>query len=135
MTHACHRIRLLLIVLPLAAAGCAGPAWRPDLGGALRLAARDNRVVVVAYWSDFDADCRRMDSEVFTNSKVRATLQTTIPVRLSAALNRSFAEQHGLTGVPAFVVFAPDGRVLRKTQGYLNEGRFRGFVEAARLSL
>ena len=136
MTSTCHRFaRLALAVVLPALGGCAGPAWRPDLGGALRLAAREDRIVVVAYWSDWDADCRRMDREVFALPKVQETLETTIPVRLPSAFNRSFAERLGFTAVPAFAVFAPDGRLLRKTQGYLNEGRFRGFVEAAKLSL
>jgi hypothetical protein len=40
-----------------------------------------------------------------------------------------------LTEVPSFVLFAPDGRVLRVESGYMDEARFRGMVEAARLGL
>jgi thiol:disulfide interchange protein len=108
--------------------------WRPDLGGAMRLAAQRNTIVVAAYWSTFNKDCQQMEDEVFTHPDVVATLKSTIPVRLEAWSNKDFAKTYSLRTVPSFVVFAPDGRVLRVTEGFLNEGRFRGMIEAARLS-
>lgn len=114
--------------------GCGGVFWRPDLGGAMDLARRTNRIVVVAYWSDFDADCALMDQRVFTNREVIDTLKPTVTVKLSSMFNRSFAERYGLDDVPAFVILAADGSVLLVRKGYMDEARFRGMVEGAYLS-
>lgn len=124
-----------MAVLPIVISGCGGPFWRPDLGGAMRLAAEQRRMVLVAYWSPFNDGCARMERDVFSLKEVQETMLETILVRLNASTNRKFAEEHGLHAVPSFVIFAPDGRTLRVAQGFLNEGRFRGFIQAARLSM
>lgn len=135
-TQTARRAALGMAALGLlvAGSGCSQVHWRPDLGGAMRMAAERNTVVVAAYWSTFNKDCRQMENEVFTHPDVIATLKSTIPVKLEAWSNKAFAETHNLRTVPSFVVLAPDGRVLRISEGYLNEGRFRGLIEAARLS-
>ena len=127
-------IRVLMICSVLMLTGCSQIPWRPDLGGALRQASRTNRLVVVAYWSAFNQECQEMERDVFSLSEVRDSLSQTIPVRLAAWSNRKFAEAYGLSKTPAFVVLAPDGRLLRMLQGYVSEGRFRGMIEAARLN-
>ncbi len=114
-------------------AGCSQVFWRPDLGGAMRLAAERNQIVFVAYWSMFDEECNRMDERVFTHPDVVRSLRSTINVKLPSLTNKDFATRYGLPGPPAFVLFAPDGRVLRIESGYLNEGRLRGIIESARL--
>ena len=115
--------------------GCNGVFWRPDLGGAVQLASQSNRVVVAAYWAAFNPDCQRMESEVFSDEEVQRMLRSAIPVKIDAFLNPGFGKRYGVTRVPAFVIFGPDGRVLRRAEGFMDEGRFRGFVEAAKLSL
>jgi hypothetical protein len=98
------------------------------------MAAQENRIVVVAYWSAFNDDCIKMDRDVFSREEVKTCLGGTIPVRINASTNQSFGEAYGLNVIPSFVTFAPDGRVLKKRSGYLDEGRFRGFIEASILS-
>jgi hypothetical protein len=118
----------------LLSSGCSTVHWRPDLGGALRMAGERNTIVVVAYWSTFNKECWDMETQVFTHPDVETALRSTIPVRLDAWSNKKFAEEYGVRKVPTFIIFAPDGRVLRTSEGFLNEGRFRGMIEAARLS-
>lgn len=130
--------RVVLGALLIGAMGCGGCGrvfWRPDLGGGMRLAAERNQVVVVAYWSSLNEDCMRMEEKVFSNPDVVKSLGGTVPVRLPALTNQKFAEDYGLSVVPSFVVFAPDGQVLRIGQGYMDEARFRGMIEAAKLSM
>lgn len=130
-TRACFGVVCLACCLT----GCSEIRWRPDLGGALRLAAERNQVVVVQVWSPFNSECVRMEEEVFSRKEVKETMLSVIPVRLDAAFNRRFQEDYGLYGIPSFAVFGPDGSLLRSTNGFMDEGRFRAFVEVSRLSL
>ncbi len=124
-----------LPILLLSVTGCSKVFWRPDLGGAMRLAAEQKQIVVVAYWSALNADCMRMDQEVFSLDEVRDVMRGTIPVRLDPLTDRQTAEQLGLRRVPSFAVLAPDGTILRRAQGYMDDARFRGFIQSAKLSL
>ena len=124
------------VLLLVAAVGGCSPQlmWRPDLGGAAQLAARENRFVVVAYWSALNRDCAEMEQTVFQLKEVISTMAGTVPVRLDARLNRAWARQAGVSRVPSFVVYAPDRRLLRRHEGFMNEATFRGFIVAAKLS-
>jgi thiol:disulfide interchange protein len=101
----------------------------------MRLAAERNQIVVVAYWSALNEDCVRMEERVFKHQDVVRTLRNTVAVKLPALTNQRFADDYGLMIVPSFVIFGSDGQVLRVAQGYMDEARFRGMVEAARLRM
>jgi len=124
----------LAFAFGLSATGCSNTVWRPDLGGAMRLAAERNQIVVVQYYSPFNGDCWRMEDEVFTVPEVEQSLRTVIPVRINALLDRSFEREFGLAIIPSFVAIAPDGAELRRASGYLDADRFRAFVDLSRLS-
>jgi hypothetical protein len=127
---------LILLSLAGLVSGCANQLfWRPDLGGAMNLAAREDRFVVVSYWSDFNDDCIRMDQTVFRSPQVLEIMKGTVPVRLIAGFNNEWARQVGVSRPPAFVVYGPEGQLLRRHEGYLDEASFRGFIVAAKLSI
>ena len=126
---------LVAMLCTLSTTGCGKIFWRPDLGGAMRLAAEQNRVVILAFWSPLNRDCIRMSWEVFSREEVQESLRGTIPVRVDALFSSKLREEYGLRVVPSFIAFGPDGSILKVATGYLNEARFRGFVEAAKLSM
>ena len=126
----------LSLALATPTAGCGAKlVWRPDLGGAMQLATRENRFVVVAYWSALNADCLEMERTVFQSQDVVDIMAGTVPVRLSPVLHKAWAREVGVNRVPSFVVYAPDGRILRRHEGFLDEAAFRGFIVAAKLSV
>ncbi len=139
-----HRARILrsfagvvTLTMPVLLSGCGGKiVWRPDLGGAMDLAAREDRIVIVAYWSTFNRDCMKMDQTVFRSDRVVEVMAGTVPVRLDAAFsqNQAWAREVGVGRIPSFVAYGPTGALLRRHEGYLEEAAFRAFVVAARLS-
>jgi hypothetical protein len=122
------------VIWSLAATGCSRIVWRPDLGGAMQLAARENRIVVVAYWSAINGDCDRMEYEVFASPDVYDTMTGTVPVRLDAWLNKDWARQAQVATVPSFVIYAPNGELLKRHEGSMTEPEFRAFVVAGKLA-
>lgn len=133
--HRWRRALLFGAVLgALSTTGCSRIIWRPDLGGAMRLASEENRVVILAFWSSLNPDCVRMSLDVFSRKEVQQALRGTIPVRLDALLSSKLREEYGLRVVPSFIAFGPDGGILKVATGYMDEARFRGFVEGAKLA-
>lgn len=131
--HTGLRTAVLGLIL-CAASGCSAPLWRPDLGGAMRLAAQRNQVVIVQLYSPFNADCWRMADEVFTDPDVQNSLRSVIPVRINALWDGGFRRDHGLTVIPSFIAFGPDQTELRRKIGYLDVDQFLAFVELSKLT-
>lgn len=124
---------LATLAAPLCA-GCAQVVWRGDLRGSLNRAAEDGRMVVVWYWRPMNRDCDQMARTVFRTEEVVKQMQGTIPVRLHADFSRKWAAEHGVSEVPTFLAYAPDGRILRRRDGVMDADQFLAFLAVARLS-
>ena len=114
--------------------GCSEILWRGDLGGALRQSAKDGRLVMVYYHQFTNEACQKMNRTVFRSQDVFTTMAGTIPVRLDALLHRKWARGLGISRPPAFVMYDPQGQVLRIRQGFMDEAQFRGFIVAGKLN-
>ena len=126
---------LLLVALSWAALlGCAGPQWEYDSGRAFRRAQRDNRLVLIEYFSGVCRYSIQMDREVFTDPKVRGRLVDFVCLRQDFGLNQVRAKQLGITGTPGFVVCRPNGTVIGTPQiGFMDVAEFRAFLASSRL--
>ncbi len=131
----CAIVPLVLCALGLSGtSGCHAVFWRSDLDGALREGTSKGKATLVYYWSPVNADCLKMDSEVFQNPDVLKTMSDMVPVRLASGINRAWAESVGIGNVPAFAIYRSDGQLVRIREGVLDEARFRGLIVNSRLS-
>jgi hypothetical protein len=125
---------VLFIVLAATCPGCSDVIWRPDMDGAKRDAANDGRVVLVYYASQMNRNSVQMDTTVFRDPAVIDAMSGTIPVRVDALFYKGWAEELGITEIPAFAVYGPDGSLIGLRQGLMNEAQFRAFVIGSKLS-
>lgn len=117
-----------LLACVLLCGGCGGVAWEHGWENGLRRAAETGRRAVVQFYLVSDADCRKMDAEVFNDPQVQRLLERFVPVRLDAWVHRSLMNQYDLKDVPGFVVLRPDGELAGSTTGPLDAERFRSFL-------
>jgi thiol:disulfide interchange protein len=104
--------------LLLAYAGERELEWRlNDLGGALALAKRTGRPVLVDFTGYTCTNCRWMEANMFTRPQVRLALARFVRARLyTDGAGSLFAEQQaleqrvfGTVALPLYAVYGPDG--------------------------
>ena len=99
-----------------------------SLVGALELARKENKFVMLDYYADWCVSCKAMERKTFRDSRVRAALAETVLLQVDVTANSSqdrlLLQQYGLYGPPAILFFDRDGRERR---GY----RVVGFVKPA----
>lgn len=109
---------------PASASG-AGPAWERDLSAALRRGGKENKVVMVDFYTDWCKWCDKLDQTTFSDEKVLRALDGVVAVKLNAEDGgRTEAERLGVEGYPTVVFFDANGKEVGRIPGYLPPGEF-----------
>ncbi len=102
-----------------------------DVDKALKIAAQENKRVLVYVWSRYCTFCAAMDREVFPNETIKQTMfKYYVPVIIDLDSNRAMANSYGvITGTPTFYFVHANGTVLGKAVGYRSPAAFKALLE------
>lgn len=101
--------------------------WLDDLEVARKFSVESGRPLLLHFWAPWCSPCKRMEQSTFVDPNVVRLLdEHYIPVKLNVdhPANKQFAEQHGIRGVPADLVVAPDGRILARSVQFLEATQY-----------
>ncbi len=111
-------------------------AWLTFNAGMDR-SAKENKKILVDVYTDWCSWCKKMDKEVYTDSKVIALLRDKfVVVKLNAESSnklsyngKEFTEQEfaralGIDGYPTTVFFQPDSKPITRIPGYMEAKAF-----------
>jgi len=87
--------------------------WQSDLDAARATAERENKLLLVHFYTDSCGPCRVLDATVFNQPSVASTVQANyVPVKLNASEFPATAQRFGITRVPTDVMITPKGQVI-----------------------
>ena len=128
---------LILIVAAATIVAC-GPTgddfwFHGSLDAATKLAAENNTLVFVEFYTDWCSWCRRLESETLTDRDVREELGKFVAVRLNAETNGAEAARKlGVDSYPAMIFLDPSGEEVERILGYLPPEKFVAEVRRIR---
>ena len=108
--------------------------WMGDLQLAKQLSVQSGRPLLVHFWAPWCSPCKQMEQTTFVDPNVVRLLgDHYIPVKLNVdhPESKQIAAQHGVRGVPADLVIAPDGQILAKSPGMLDSPRYTAMLTQA----
>lgn len=104
---------------------------------AVALAKRDNKKILIDVYTDWCGWCKKMDSEVYSNSSVASALSASfVAVKLNAESSKpfvfqgrsfteeSFAAGAGVTGYPTTIFLDSESTPITLVPGYITADRF-----------
>ena len=106
-------------------------AWQSDLDAAIAQAAEADKPVLISFSSPACVYCRQMESEVFPQKEVLAEVDKFIPVKINTFEDARTSARYGVEALPAYVVIAPDGKVLGMIDGFRPAPAFIRFLQYA----
>ncbi|WP_442485694.1 thioredoxin family protein [Aeoliella sp. SH292] len=92
-----------------------GVPWQTDLDKARAQAEKEQKLLLIHFYSDSCGPCRVLDATVFNQPTVAGAVQTHyVPVKLNTNEFPATAERFGITRVPTDVVITPQGRMVER---------------------
>ena len=119
-----------------AAESTSGIVWQKDPREAARLAGSSNKLIIVDVFTDWCGWCKKMDREIYTDSRIAALSRSDVFLKLNAedrGAGEEFARLAGVDGYPTTIVLDSGGRVLASQSGFIGSPEaFLQFVNRAR---
>jgi len=94
------------------------------LDQALAQAQKEGKPVVLDFFAEWCAPCRRMENTTFNNERVKTLLERCVFVRIDADKLPELAKRMAVEGLPDIRFALPDGTVIRRLQNFQDEESF-----------
>lgn len=88
------------------------------LDEALLKARAENKPIVLDFYAEWCAPCRRMEKTTFADAQVKALLERCIVVKVDTDQSPELAQQLGVEGLPDIRFVSPDGKIIRQLRNY-----------------
>jgi thioredoxin-related protein len=122
---------LIAVCVPLAAQDRI--PWLTDLREARETAERQQRLVLLHFWSDSCAPCKRLERYVFNQPEFIRSLTTGyIPVKINVAERPDLAEFYQVTSWPTDVIVTPEGREVQRFESKQDSNNYIAMLDGIR---
>lgn len=117
---------LLILLLPTWASGEELIPWMTELEQAFAKAKQENKLVLIHFWHEQCAPCRRLESFVFKDGKIAAAIeQDYVAVKVNTRKQPEVAQRFKIKSVPQDLVYKPDGQILSQR---ISPSNSRGYM-------
>jgi thiol:disulfide interchange protein len=106
-------------------------AWEPTYAQALDKAKAENKPVMMDLYADWCGPCRKLDSETWSDAKVRALATSFVCVKVNVDNDKATADKYGANAIPLVVFLKPDGAEDSRNMGFVGAGEMLGFMNKA----
>jgi thiol:disulfide interchange protein len=93
-------------------------SWQPSFEEAMQRARRENKPVMVDFYTDWCSWCKVLDQKVYPNNDVIAESANWVSVKINAEKRTDLAQQYNVSGFPTIAFLRPDGHPLSIVPGF-----------------
>lgn len=98
--------------------------WKYNFEDALKSAKSQQKPVMIDFYTDWCGWCKKLDSDTYSDPKVRAVAEKFVCVKIDAEKESALTSKYGVQGFPTIIFLSKDGNVISKITGYLPPDKF-----------
>jgi thioredoxin-like negative regulator of GroEL len=108
-----------------------GIKWFNDLRQASAAAQEANKPMMIEFWADWCAPCKIMESEVYADSRVAASLtEKMVPVRIHFDIQTDLVRKYNVEAIPYLVFTNSLGTALLRHRGIIEAEDLAAVIQA-----
>jgi thiol:disulfide interchange protein len=120
-------------IMPVSSISGGPLTWHNDLTKSLGAAGRNNKLVLIDFYTDWCGWCKKLDRDTYTDPNVISFLNDDfVCVKLDAedgGQGQAAAKKYAVRGFPAIIVLEPSGKLVGAFYGYKNAQDFPAAVK------
>jgi thioredoxin-related protein len=93
--------------------------WIKDISVAQELAKKENKPILIDFYTEWCGWCKRMEKDTYSNAKVQDSLKQFVCVKIDAEQNRDLAKKYKINGFPSTAFLKSNGELIDVIPGYL----------------
>lgn len=117
-------ISLAILTSALFAAQEKSVKWRTDFEKAAKDAKKANKPIMIDFYTDWCGWCKKLDKDVYTDSRVVDLSKKFVCVKIDGDENRKLVEKYDLQGYPTIVFLNSKSEEVERIVGYKNADDF-----------
>lgn len=101
--------------------------WYSDIDKAMSDAAKNHKVIMVDFYTDWCSWCKKLDNETYKDRRVIEKAQHFISLKVNPEKGdreSGFAKRYNVEGFPSIVFINHEGAMIRKIGGFQDAGQF-----------
>ena len=107
--------------------------WITDLKQARDLAERQNRLVLLHFWSESCGPCKRLEQHVFNQPEFIRSLTTGyIPAKINVDQHPHIAKHYSIEAVPTDIIVTPSGREIQRFTSKQDTNQYIAMLDGIR---
>jgi thiol-disulfide isomerase/thioredoxin len=94
--------------------------WQRDLNAALALAHDENKPVMIDFYADWCAWCKKLDNDTYGDKNIQLISGRFICVKINGDADKASVARFNIRGYPTIVFISPKGETLQVMPGYVD---------------
>jgi len=107
-----------------------GLAWFDSYDAAMEEARRREMPVMIDFYADWCAYCKKLDSDVFSDSRVRREAERFVAVKVDADRRKDLVSAHKVLGLPTVVFLDSEGAEAARLESYVKADKFLALMRS-----
>lgn len=108
-------------------------AYADEWDSALRRAKKEDKPVVLYFFTNHCPYCRAMDNEVLSETEISKTLnKNAVYLRIDAEKREDLSRFYGVRGYPTTTFLGPNGQLVAQIPGYIEKNDFKKLLAFVR---
>lgn len=113
--------KIIIFLLILCSNSLFATTWYTNFENARKVAITTNKLIIVDFWATWCGPCKKMDSEVWSDTEIQKKMGSFVPLKIDLDIKRNLANRFNVKAIPYIFIIDGNGEIVFQSRGYMDK--------------